>query len=324
MLCIAVYLLLTVRLWAVPGVTHYRNIPGPEDMVIDTSLGSPRLLVSSSDRRHGVIPGEIYEVSIESETVRSLERRGEPEDLVFNPHGLDLVREDDGRYLLYVITHWEEEAGKKHAVIRYRVLLDSLEFDRIYKDDLLVSPNDLSALPGGAIYVSNDSSGKGKILETALALKRSTVVYFDGDSWSVVADRLAMANGIAAFPGEVYVAATREHKVYAFTRDASGALNDKRVLAKIKGPDNVTVYRNRLIVAGHRKSIALSRHLSASQDPPPSPTAVFSVGLDTGEVQLLFDDNGEVISAGSVGIINGGTLYIGQIMDPFVIAHPLD
>jgi len=317
------FLFLMANLWAESGISKYDDIPGPEDMVLDTSQGSPRLLVSSSDRRHGLIPGQIYSVSVETGSVFSMPRQGEPGDFGFEPHGLDIVRANEDSCLLYVITHWVEGEAEKHAVLRYRILSDALEFDRIYTDDLLVSPNDLSALPGGEIYVSNDSSGRGKILETVLGLKCSTVVYYDGDSWSVAADRIAMANGIVANPEVVYVAATREHKVYAFTRDGSGVLSDKRVLAKIKGPDNITVYENNLIVAGHTKSIALSRHLSASANPPPCPTSLFIIDLESEEVEPLFNDNGEIISAGSVGIITGGELYIGQIMDPFIISLPL-
>ena len=48
------------------------------------------------------------------------------------------------------------------------------------------------------------------------------------------------------------------------------------------------------------------------------------IDLETEEAGLIFKDNGEVISAGSVGIITGGELYIGQIMDPFIISLPLD
>ena len=324
LLLILALLFLSADLWSTPEITSYRDIPGPEDMVLDPSQGSPRLLVSSSDRRYGEIPGEIYEISTDSGSVRPMARRGEPGGFIFDPHGLDLSLENNGEYLLYVITHWEEGEEEKHAVLRYRVLADVLEFDRIYKDDLLVSPNDLSALPGGLIYVSNDSSGGGKILETILGLKHSTVVYYDGASWSVSAERIAMANGIVAHPDVVYVSATRENKVYAFSRNGAGDLSDKRVLAKIKGPDNITAYGDTLIVAGHTKSIALSRHLSASKDPPSSPTSIFIIDPKNGEVGLLFENKGDLISAGSVGVITGGELYVGQIMDPFVISLPLD
>ena len=321
---IPAFLFLAAALLADPGFSRYGDIPGPEDMVLDPSQGTPRLLVSSSDRRFGEAAGEIYEISTDSGSVRPIPRLGEPGGFVFDPHGLDLTLEDTGEYLLYAIIHWEEGEVEKHAVLRYRVLADALEFDRIFTDDLLVSPNDLAALPGGYIYVSNDSSGGGQMLETILGLKRSTVVYYDGASWSVAADRIAMANGIVASRDVVFVSATRENKVYAFSRNSAGDLYDKRVLAKIKGPDNITAFGESLIVAGHTRNIALARHLSASKNPPPSPTTIFTVSPTNGEVELLFEDNGDIISAGSVGVITGGELYIGQIMDPFVVSLPLN
>ncbi|MBN1686702.1 MAG: SMP-30/gluconolactonase/LRE family protein [Spirochaetales bacterium] len=322
---LAVLSMLTAgTVYAETGITVLNGIPGPEDIVIDNYHDFPRLLVSSTDRRYGAVAGEIYEVVIDTGLIRPLKRTGEPEGLVFNPHGLDIVEEEKGRILLYVITHWENNEGEKHAVVRYRVFPDRLFFERLYSDDLLASPNDLAALPDGTIYVSNDSSAGGGMFEMALGLKRSSVVYFNGEAWSVAAGKIAMANGIEAFPGVVYVSATRENRVYAFDRRTSGELTEKRVLARIKGPDNISVWGEYLIVAGHAKTIALARHLSASGNPPPSPTAIHSINRRTGETRLEFSDAGNIISAGSVGVVFDGHLYVGQIMDPFVVSLRLE
>ena len=300
------------------------GIPGPEDMVVDSSNSVPRLLVSSTDRRLGGTPGEIYEVMLDSGTVRALTRAGEPDDFVFHPHGIDIVEDEKSEVILYVIIHWQEGGGEKHAIVRYRVMPDALLFQRLYTDELLVSPNDLSVLPDGRIYVSNDSSGKGGMFETIIGLKRSTLLYFDGEQWSVAADRIAMANGIVAFQDSVYLSATRENRVYRFRRERSGRLVEKEAVARIKGPDNISVWNGYLIVAGHRKSLALARHLGASKNPPESPTTLYQIDMDTKNVQILFSDDGSTISAGSVGVHYDGNIYIGQIMDPFIVSVPIE
>ena len=44
----------------------------------------------------------------------------------------------------------------------------------------------------------------------------------------------------------------------------------------------------------------------------------------TGVKTEIFRDNGTAISAGSVGIVYRGKLYVGQIMEPFVLEILLD
>lgn len=310
--------------YANPETMMIDGLPGPEDIAVDSFGDTPRLFVSSTDRREGIKAGEIFEVPAETGAARPLPRAGEPDGLIFNPHGIDIMQDDRGDIFLYAIIHWREDGGDKHAVVRYQVSSDLLIFDQIYTDPLLVSPNDLSVLSDGTMYVSNDASGRGGMFETVLGLKRSTVVFFDGSKWSVAADGIAMANGIAVFPDVVYLSATRENRVYVFKREQSGGLTDKQVLARIKGPDNISVFGNSLIVAGHRKSLALARHLGASKHPPSSPTTIYQIDTGTNEMGILFTDNGDLISAGSVGVISGGCLCIGQIMDPFVLCVPVE
>ena len=323
LLVIAVFLTVACATAAASDTVVYDGMLGPEDMVLDLYHGEPRLLVSSSDRSLGAAPGEIYALSTVTGDVAALPRKGEPEGLAFNPHGLDLVGNPADGVSLYVITHWIENDIEHHAVLRYSVTDDHLHFERLYESDLLVSPNDLSALPDGTMYVSNDSSGAGGMLELILSLKRSTVVYYDGTEWTVAAERIAMANGIVALPDRVYVAATRENRIYEYRRDAGGLLTGKRVLARVKGPDNMSVSGASLIVASHAKSIALARHLSAEGSRPLSPTNIYRIDPTTGSRTSLFSDTGKAISAASVGV-EQGRLYIGQIMEPFVLSVPLD
>ena len=309
---------------AAPGVTAVSGIPGPEDLVLDIHHGPPRLLISSTDRRGGIVPGQIYIVDVATGEVKPIRRLGEPFGFAFFPHGIDLVEDNDGTFYLYVINHWRAAKTERHGVARYRVARDALFFEGLWEDPLLVSPNDLAALPNGSIYVTNDSSQKGGMLELILGLRQSNVVYFDGVGWREVAGKIAMANGIAIISDKVYVAATRENRVLEYHRAEDGSLSSRRVLAKVKGPDNFSILQGNLIVAAHEKSIALSRHLSSSSSPPPSPTAIYLIDVETGQKKSIFRDSGVYISAGSVGVVYQRNLYIGQIMDPFIVSAMLD
>ena len=104
--------------------------PGPEDMVIDTLHGEPRLLISCAARREEHKPyGEIISYGLHSGDQVEMVRYNEPGDLLFKPHGIYLDRD-----LLYVISH--ELEPDYHPILIYRVHGDSLEFQ-----DLVNSPD---------------------------------------------------------------------------------------------------------------------------------------------------------------------------------------
>lgn len=297
-------------------LTRHTGIPGPEDMVLD---GPDRLLVSSQDRRAEVWPpGAVYTLHMPSGEVAELPRVGEPEGMTFHPHGLDLVRRDDGQVWLYAITHRTAGEEPPHAIAVYRVRPDRLEFLELLEDPLLASPNDLAATPDGQVYVSNDSSAGGGLWEAILAQKKSTVVHRDARGhWKVVADRLAYCNGIAVVGNRVIVATTREHAIYGFSILGDGSLTHKTRLARVKGPDNFFVAGDDLFVACHPRAVKFALH--ALNPNRRSPSRVYRLDLATNDLQLVFADDGSGISGSATGIWLGQTLWIGQVFDPFVV-----
>jgi hypothetical protein len=297
-------------------LTPHHGMPGPEDLVLD---GPDRLLVSSQDRRtEPPPPGAVYALDMPSGEVAELPRMGEPEGMPFHPHGMDLVRGDDGILRLYVINHRLDGQDPPHAIVVYRVLADRLEFLELLEDPLLASPNDLAALPDGQLYVGNDRSAGGGLTEMVLGLKKSTVVHFDGQgTWKVVAEGLAYTNGIAVLGHRVIVAATRENAIYSYARLGDGSLTLKTRVARVPGPDNFFVAGDDLFVAVHPRPLAFVAH--ARNPAKPSPSHVYRMDLATYEMELLFADDGHGISASSTGIWIDQTLWIGQVFDPFVV-----
>ena len=296
-----------------------RGLPGPEDMVLDSLSGQPRLLVSSADRRGHSQEGRIFSVDFTTFTAVSLPRLDEPEGLSFNPHGISLVRSGTGRTLLYVINHRSDrEDQSRHSILVYEVLPNHLVFTEELTSPLLVSPNDLCALPDGSIYVSNDSSGKGGMMELILSLKRSTVVHYDGSGkWTVAAEKLAMANGIQAEGKTLYLAVTRENAVYTCPINDDGTLGPRSLLARVKGADNITLDKGYLYAAGHLKDLALAGHM---QNPDKkAPSTVFRIDSNSGDSTIVFQDDGSLISAASVAVPHNGSLYIGQIADDGIV-----
>jgi hypothetical protein len=296
---------------------RFEPIPGPEDM--DYDRWNNRIIVSSQDRRNTEMPGNLYGLDPENGIIGVLRRANEPPDFAFHPHGISIVQSDDGSLLLYVIVHGEEtDEETSHSIAVYEVNTEGLTLLEILEDPLLESPNDLAAYPDGRLYVSNDSSKDGGMMEMLLGLKRSSVVFYDGNgSWKRVATRLAMANGVAVDGDTVYVAATRDNRVFSFTAEADGDLSDKKRIVKIKGPDNFYLDKDKLYVASHEKMFKLFAHFSNPEKH--SPSRLYGIDLTTNRKELVFHDEGGLISAVSVGIPLGDSVYLGQIFDPFVL-----
>jgi hypothetical protein len=290
--------------------------PGPEDLVLDTSAGYARLLVSCNARRTGQpYLGEIFEVNTGDDRSFPLKRTGEPGSLAFNPHGISITNNAEGTFL-YVISH--NDVTRKHYIVKYKVLHGELKFDGIFTHPLLVSPNALTANPDGSFWVSNDAGKRGSKMEMLFKLKHSKVIYYDGNgNWSVAADRLSFGNGIVTKGKTAYVATTRQNKLFSFTIKADGKLVNRKTIAKITGQDNLRFYGNSILVAVHPKPMAFVRHVKSSLKK--SPSVIYRISPDDFSKEVVFADDGSAISAGSTGLIVGGYLYIAQVFEPFLL-----
>ena len=289
---------------------------GPEDLVLDTSAGYPRLLVSCNARRpEQPYMGEIYEVNIKTDQSFPLKRTGEPDSLIFNPHGISITECDAGTFL-YVISH--NDAKKRHYIVKYKVLHGELKFIAIFTHSLLVSPNALTANSDGSFWISNDAGKRGSKMEMLFKLKRSKVIYFDGKgNWTVAAERLAFGNGIVTKGDTAYLATTRQNKLFSYTIQPDGKLINRKTIAKITGQDNLRFDSNSLLVAVHLKPFAFIRHI---KDPlKKSPTVIYRINLSDLKKEAIYSDDGSGISAGSTGLIYNGYLYIAQVFDSFIL-----
>lgn len=320
---------------------------GPEDLVLDKWNNPPRLLVSSYDRRKKPDTGEIYSIDLEARRITRMHRAKEPPYLAkaFKPHGVDILRlRDDTTTLLYVIVHdVKVEDEVRQEVVQYKVLPDSLEYQRSYFHSLLVAPNDLTATPEGNIFVANDASTNTKLIkytEMLFSLKSSSVVKCVApDSCSVAAKDIALANGMISYKTHVIVTASRDNELFLFPASDMN-LQEKQVkpLAQLTGPDNITRFDpdnpgSDLLVAAHVEPVAFFLHGLSSFFH--SPSSVYRVkaeqidkaiagsdGSDQADPKRMFYDDGNVVSAVSTAVAYNNMLYLGQVFDPFVLAVP--
>lgn len=291
--------------------------PGPEDMVVDSTEGTLRLLVSCNERRLDTILGEIYEMKLSNNSSRVIPRLHTPEDIVFNPHGID-IKTINGVTRLYAISHNDKKV--RQSIVVYRVYSDSLVFDALYENQAAMnSPNDLAVTEKGDIYASNDAGKRNNIWEQLWKMKRSNIVFYDSELklWKKVADGLIYANGVAVDDSCVYVATSRSNKLFSYKREPDGNLSNRKTLAEVPGEDNIIFYEDELIFTSHPNMLKFLKHVKSADKK--SPSQVHSYNRKTGEYKLLFTDDGYRISASSTALIVNNKLYISQVFDPYIL-----
>lgn len=305
---------------------YVRNLPGPEDLVVQSSgSGAPRLIVSSQERRlrspmgEPEMQGAIYRVEIGSghpgpALPFRIENR---DDFPFHPHGLHY---QSG--VLYVINHVHAE---RHVIEVFSVGRRELSFTGRLESPLLVRPNDLVSAPGGQLYVTNSRGFSGFMgsVEVFLGLGASNVVHFNGAAWSVAAGGLAMANGIEINAGgtRLYVATSRGEKIVEFDRDpVTGDLLGRAGTIKLGSAVDNLIWEDavHLLAAAHPRGWAFWRHAGSAD--VRSPSEVFRVNVLDRSARRIYYDDGQTIDAASTAALYGGRIYLGQVFDPEILS----
>jgi len=272
---------------------------GPEDFALDTtSYPHHRMIISSAKRRSDGV-GKVEMLDLKSGTVQEMKRFGEDQDYFFSPHGI-YFQQTDQEHFLWVISH---EPNDQEWVLKYIVRSDSLIFQQSFQHPLFKSLNGIAALQDGRFFVSNDNALGGSIL----------ICSPDG-ACEKIAKGLMFANGLHVEGDFLYAATTLGNRVLQFNLQKEF---EKRKVTRIKGGDNFSFHEGQLILASHPSYLRFFRHVMKSSKR--SPTRIYSIDPLSGEKQLLFEDNGKMISAGATALIYLDDLYISQVFEPYLL-----
>lgn len=329
----------------------FGDMPGAEDfdVVRDADRGV-RLLVSAYDRRVegegglwsvSVAPYGIRHDAIRSDDVPDVRRFDvDAGGCPLRPHGVSFAQGADGISRLYVVQHGlpeDDNAGRctlprsadgrvlRHQVLVYRVEGDSLIFESRLADPLLSSPNDLSALPDGTLYVSNEITDRSLLSALAeyVGLRvGSDVVHFDprraSAPWRRVLRGPRFPNGVLAKGERLYVAGTLDLAVHVYRRDPRTGDVTRRLESVYVGAgvDNLMLDEGSadvLLTAAHPDLRAFLRH---RMDPSsPSPWEIWRIapgGRKPDAVRLLRHDGAGVSAAATAARI-GDAFFAGQV-----------
>ena len=295
--------------------------PGPEDMVIDTITEQARILISTSARRKAEKDyGEIEAYYPETNRHKILKRVNEPADLLFNPHGIDLV-ELSAKWptaskdlVLLVVNH--EHTKHIHSILRYHVLKDELVFMSKTVDPLISSPNAVTGFDNGTFLVSNDAKKSGNIWEVLFKMRKAQIIFYNGKECSVASQKYAYTNGITNKNGKVYLASTMQNKVWQFDFKDGKMLN-REVIAKAKGADNLRFDGDDLLVACHLRFLKFLKHYKDAKNI--SPSVVYRINPLTKKRTVEYFDDGKQISASATALVFKNYLYVNGIFDPKIV-----
>lgn len=289
---------------------------GPEDIVLDESLSPARILVSCNARREGQAhEGEIYAINTITDKSAILPRIGEPEGLILNPHGIDIYK-NGSDYFLYVISHYSLDSVD--IVVKYKIENEHLLFVEYFSSPIMVSPNALTVLPDGSFYVSNDDGGGSVVFEQLFNPLGGSVVYCStNNQWKKVAQKLQFPNGMANKNGILYLATSRDKALFTYTIEPDFTLSNKQTLSKLDSEDNLRWDGDNLLVSVHSNQIKFA--INAFKENTFSPVESYRINIQTGKKQLLFQDDGHLISSASTTLIYNGNIYLAQIFNPFVL-----
>ncbi len=302
---------------------------GPEDMAIDTSQGFDRIIVSCTERRENDHPdyGGFY--GINPQTEETFEFTIVPSDLVIHPHGIDIINMDSTHWL-YAITHDILDGKMTHRVMRFEIQKDTLWLDQnhILQNPKMMAPNDLHVLADGSFYATNylDTISSYSQTITVLGAKTGTIVYFDGkDKWELINEAYCYPNGIWVDKEEAALVLANGgcKEILKYKIIGKGNLDLENVVSsktylEIPIADNfIEDIQGRLWTVNHPCPLKFTGHAKSSENH--SPIQVYSLDQKTLEPHLVYQNNGETISAASTALNLNGNLYISQVFDPFVL-----
>lgn len=291
---------------------------GAEDIMISTQ--DSFALISSTDRKS--IPsqtneeGGLFLIDLKSEPYTPIPLTTDF-DQPFAPHGISYFKKDSS-YKIIAVNHTLEG----HSLEVFELKGQQMSHIETLKHPSMVSPNDIVMLDENRFYFTNDhgyTEGFGKLLEEYGGLAVSNVVYFDGKTYTEVADGIAYANGINydANRNLLFVASPRYFLVKVFERNENGSLNFIENIPCGTGVDNIEFdAEGHLWIGSHPNLLRFAAYAKGRKETAPSEIIKIEY-RNKGDysVEKVYVEDGSDMSASTVAAVFGNLIFTGNVMD---------
>jgi len=303
----------------------------PEDLVV--LPGNRALIVSEYGDLASSLPGAIALLRI-APREREILFRGGPSDAQsapgwgspdcpgppgasFSPHGIDLVRRDDGRLQLLAVQH-----GGRESIEFFEVRGESETWQVEWRGCLLAPEdanlNDVVGIADGRLYTTKMISFSGGVDFSAPPPDADTGQVYGWSPargyWIVPGTSGKLPNGVQATPDgqTLFMNASFGNEL----RKLDVVTGELLGRATVAFPDNVTWSPDAesLLVAslgsGDLRDFAACEDLEAGACP--IPFQIVEVDAETMATSVLFDSRGSPMGGGTVGLRVGDDLFIGS------------
>jgi arylesterase/paraoxonase len=307
------------------GTCTNLELPGSgEDMQVDYERGY--VYLSVFDRMatvKGETPaegGRIMRVNLNARVLQAEDALVNAPDYI-RPHGLSLFIDAEGQRHLFMINHPADRDSGQEAIERFTEKSPGVfQYAETFASPLITRANDLVASGPRQFYVAQDvAQGSGQ--------KLTNLVYFDGETYTVVADDIESGGGInmSADNNTIYIAETGAKAIRVVTRNpADGSVETVRRLQLESAPDNINVAEDgALIVGAHSNLIALVMHFIIGSN---APTQILRIDAEANPpvIEEIYLNGGKQLSTGSGAVSIGDRLLIGSITDKKILVCKSD
>lgn len=301
---------------------------GPEDMEIDSSTGTTRLIISADDRRTKPRPGGVIQYVLLGDTVVHTFRFAHGPGSRLFPHGLALARLHDSTWL-YVISHepLEEDTTNfnRHRIHRFYVTRDTLYWIEALENPLLRAPNDLYVTPDGQIFVTNylKRISAWQTMSTALFKRRtgSTVRYRPGQGWDEIISRQVYPNGIYLWQNKLFVAEGGRKRIQVYTLGSFSKPLHQMTDRELLFADNFSLGSDGMLyLTSHPCMFCFSAH--ARQATKLSPSLGWRINPENYHLEKIFSDDGSNVSAASTLVKYQQKYVLSQVFNPYLLSVP--
>jgi len=294
------------------------DLPGAEDITL--SLVDSFAVISSTNR--AIFPptnqekGGLYLLNLKNNSF-TLKHLTPDFNGPFAPHGISMIK-NDSTYKVMAINH----TINGHCIEVFHLKGDKLTHEKTLKHDSMISPNDLVMLDNNRFYFTNDhkyTSGIRRLLEDYVGLSLSNVVYFDGENYREVANRIAYANGINYDSDRnlLYVASPRKFLIKVYTRNENGTLNFIENIKCGTGVDNIELdSKGNLWIGAHPNLLKFTAYAKGKQTSSPSEIIKVNYQFKNDySVKKIFVDDGTTMSSSSVAAPFRDLIITGNVKD---------
>lgn len=294
------------------------ELNGAEDMIVSTT--DSFVLISSTNR--GIYPPEAQEkgglylmdLTADDYTLLPLTTSF---GKAFAPHGISFFKKDSS-YQVMAINH----TTKGHTIEVFELYNQNLKHLKTLEDPSMISPNDLVMIDEHRFYFTNDhgyTKGLIKLAEDYGGLAASNVIYFDGNEYREVAQRIAYANGIN-YDRErnlLFVTSPRHFLVKVYTVAQDGSLSFIEDIPCGTGVDNIEFDdEGNLWIGSHPNLLRFAAYAKGEKETSPSEIIKITY-REKGDysVEQVYVEDGSTMSASSVAAIFGDLIFAGNVMD---------